>query len=180
MEQTFDIKDQMDLSEQMRYKYLMSMDGNGPSAGRTEKYFTGNSVVFKTDSEAIEFYYSALKPFQHFVPVKPDLSDLDQQLLWAIEHDAEAKMITDYLQIFARSLHFDAVACYFEAVFTEYASLLNYKLEPSVEKLGPFVQPTRLNPDREAMFNRTYHLNCPAPGDTMPKTEDFMNWIGLS
>ena len=41
----------------------------------------------------MQWYYSALVPWVHYVPVRGDLKDLDERLTWAMEHDQEAKEI---------------------------------------------------------------------------------------
>jgi len=48
-----------------------------------------DSLVLKQDSEYYEFFYKELQPWKHYVPVKRDLSDVVQQVKWAIDHDEE-------------------------------------------------------------------------------------------
>jgi hypothetical protein len=40
-----------------------------------------------------EFFDDWLRPFEHFIPVLPDLSDLVEKIEWAVAHDAEAQEI---------------------------------------------------------------------------------------
>ena len=41
----------------------------------------------------IEFYYEALKPWVHYVPVREDMADMDEKLTWARENDDAAKQV---------------------------------------------------------------------------------------
>ena len=49
----------------------------------------GDSVVFKQDSPYFEHFYKDLKPWEHYIPFKRDLSDLEKQLIWAKGNDKE-------------------------------------------------------------------------------------------
>lgn len=40
-----------------------------------------------------EFFRDWLKPYVHYIPVEMDLSDLDDKVQWALQHDKEAKQI---------------------------------------------------------------------------------------
>jgi Glycosyl transferase family 90 len=180
-----DIVPPVPLLEQMHYQYLVLLDGNGPAAGRTEKYFIGNSVIFKTDSDAIEFYYQALKPYWHYIPVKSDLRNLPEQFAWIQQNGTKhsnnndasssssllAKNITDNLQAFAPSLYMDSVACYVQQLFSEYAKLLRYNLssvalgqhdykEEEQGIVGRFVNKVRLSRGHRLRFQDSFHF-CP-------------------
>jgi len=55
-----------------------------------------------------QWYYDRIRPWEHFVPVKSDLSDLVEKVDWAQSHDAEAKAIAANGQAFARSMTFES------------------------------------------------------------------------
>jgi len=55
-----------------------------------------------------QWYYDRIRPFEHYVPVKPDMSDLLEKIEWVRSHDAEAKAIAENGQAFARTLDFEA------------------------------------------------------------------------
>ena len=52
-------------------------------------------MLLKAESKYYEHFYRDLKPFEHYVPVKEDLSDLEERIMWARENDAEAKKIAE-------------------------------------------------------------------------------------
>lgn len=94
---------QMSFNELIKYKYQLYIDGNvSPYSASGWKFFT-NSLVFKPDSPWIQWYYDALQPFEHYIPVKKDLTDLLEKVLWARSNDAEAMAIAKRCREFALS-----------------------------------------------------------------------------
>ena len=55
-------------------RYLFNFRGVAASF-RYKHLFLCGSLVFHVGDEWLEFFYSALKPWVHFIPVKTDLSD---------------------------------------------------------------------------------------------------------
>ncbi len=82
------------MRDHMFYRYLVDIDGNCASCPRTATLFHSNSVVFKHMTNSIQWFYTTLKPYVHFIPFKEDLSDLIDQVRWAIDHDEECKKIS--------------------------------------------------------------------------------------
>ncbi|KAJ7158012.1 glycosyl transferase family 90-domain-containing protein [Mycena crocata] len=105
-----------------RYKFAFDTDGNSFS-GRYLGLLRSGSLVFK--STVFEEYFNDwLRPFQHYIPVLPDLSDLVDKIKWAIEHDAEAHAIQQAGKAFADYVITDAQNdCYFSAVLLEWGRL---------------------------------------------------------
>ncbi|KAJ6572854.1 glycosyl transferase family 90-domain-containing protein [Mycena vulgaris] len=101
------------LEEVYKYKYALDLDGNSFS----QRYFSllrSGSLVFKSSTFS-EFFDDWLKPYVHYIPVLPDLSDLERKIMWAIENDDEAR------QIQAKGL--EQMDCYHLTVFLEHARL---------------------------------------------------------
>ena len=79
--------------EFLKYKYMLDIDGEVNAwSGLWWKLFS-NSVVFKVDSHYEQWYYNELKEWIHYIPVKGDLSDLEEKYKWALEHEEECKQI---------------------------------------------------------------------------------------
>jgi|688.fasta_scaffold111333_2 hypothetical protein len=79
--------------EFLKYKYMIDVDGEVNAwSGLWWKLFS-NSVVFKVDSHYEQWYYKELKEWIHYIPIKGDLSDLEEKYKWALEHDEECKQI---------------------------------------------------------------------------------------
>eukprot|EP00933_Yihiella_yeosuensis_P080645 TRINITY_DN94103_c0_g1_i1.p1 TRINITY_DN94103_c0_g1~~TRINITY_DN94103_c0_g1_i1.p1 ORF type:complete len:304 (-),score=61.04 TRINITY_DN94103_c0_g1_i1:117-914(-) len=87
------------LEDQFRAKYLLITD----DSDRAYWMATGNSLMFMTSSTILRGCgLAALKPWVHFVPIRPDLSDALERVLWAQQHDEEARAIAARGSAFAR------------------------------------------------------------------------------
>lgn len=70
------------LSEQAaQWRYLIDIEGaNGGYSGRVKMLLSMPRVLFLVDRELKEYFYRWLRPWIHYVPVKHDLSDLQNNL----------------------------------------------------------------------------------------------------
>eukprot|EP00930_Biecheleria_cincta_P087991 TRINITY_DN77234_c0_g1_i1.p1 TRINITY_DN77234_c0_g1~~TRINITY_DN77234_c0_g1_i1.p1 ORF type:complete len:443 (-),score=51.86 TRINITY_DN77234_c0_g1_i1:417-1745(-) len=85
-----------------RPKYSLLIDGNGAPSSRSISEFGDGRATFWVESPDVEIWYSGLKPYIHFIPVKRDLSDLTKQLRWAMSHDSEVQAIAKRAREFAQ------------------------------------------------------------------------------
>ncbi len=83
----------MSFEQLMQYKYQLFIDGNVTPYSASGWKFFSNSLIFKADSPWYQWYFAALKPFEHYIPVRADLADLVDGILWAKSHENEARMI---------------------------------------------------------------------------------------
>lgn len=90
----------------IRYKYLVDIDGNANSWGLFNKLLMG-SCVLKVASDWEEWYYPHLKPWQHYVPVAADMSDLAEKIVWCRDNDADAARIARNGMVFASRMTID-------------------------------------------------------------------------
>ena len=117
----------MPLFQQIQYKYQLLIDGNSCSYGRAFWQLFSNSVILKQDSDAIQWYYRALIPYVHYVPIKHDLEDLQSQLAWVLAHDTDAKKISKQAQMFAtRNLSNKQILYYTYLLLCAYATLQKF------------------------------------------------------
>ncbi|KAJ7685956.1 glycosyl transferase family 90-domain-containing protein [Mycena rosella] len=107
------------------YKYAIDVDGTTFS-GRFLGLLKSGSLVFK--STLFEEYFNDwIRPFEHYVPVLPDLSDLVEKIEWANANPEEARLIQQRgLEMARRVLTDDQNDCYFFAVLLEWARLQDY------------------------------------------------------
>ncbi|KAJ7832505.1 hypothetical protein B0H13DRAFT_2370901 [Mycena leptocephala] len=70
---------------------IQIQDGNSFSQCYLSLLRSG-SLVFKSSTFS-EFFDDWLKSYVHYIPVLPDLSDLERKIMWAIENDDEARQI---------------------------------------------------------------------------------------
>lgn len=93
------------------FKYQIDVDGNTNSwPGLFLKLLTG-SPVLKVESELgfRQWYYDLLEPWQNYVPVASDASDLLEKLEWLRQNPAEAEAIGRNGRAFALSQDYDSV-----------------------------------------------------------------------
>jgi hypothetical protein len=55
--------------EQLRNKFVISMDGNGATCSRVVIALKSNSVLLKYDSPHALFYFPGLRPWTHYIPI---------------------------------------------------------------------------------------------------------------
>ncbi|KAJ7254365.1 glycosyl transferase family 90-domain-containing protein [Mycena haematopus] len=110
--------------EALEYKYLLDIDGNTFS-GRFLTLLKSGSLVFK--STVFEEYFNDwIRPYEHYIPVRPDLSDLVEKVEWAISHEGEARRIQETGKVFTeRVLTDEQNNCYWAMVLLEWARLQN-------------------------------------------------------
>jgi hypothetical protein len=75
-----------------QYKYLIDTQAHGFS-GRLKYLMNSNRLVFVQDRFYRTFTEDSLKPFEHYVPVKYDFSDLIEKIQWAENHPKESETI---------------------------------------------------------------------------------------
>ena len=115
----------MSVGEQLRYRYLIDVDGNSCTYSRFYWILRSRSVPLKVASSNIQWYYRGLKPGIHYVPVEDDLSDLADQIAWLRAHDDEAKKIGLISCQFAQDfLNQEMVLRYMHETLCQYAELL--------------------------------------------------------
>ncbi len=80
------------LPDHTKYKYLIDVPGWGYSARVKLLLFSGRPLFYVGRGEN-EYYFKDLIPFEHYIPVKADLSDLKAKYNWAETHPVEAQEI---------------------------------------------------------------------------------------
>lgn len=107
---------------QFRNKYLVVVDGHG-WPDRISFFMSSGSLVFLATLHE-DWTINQIIPGEHYIQVKPDLSDLIEKLEWAYANDAEAKRIAQNGKRFAlSSLRRNNVKAYNGLLFMEYQAL---------------------------------------------------------
>jgi hypothetical protein len=108
--------------EQLRHRFVISMDGNGATCSRVVLALKSNSVLLKYDSDDLLYYFRHLQPWLHYVPVRQD-ADIDAILDMEQESPAFFENIAEKGRQFAATyLSRDAVLAYTAALFKIYAA----------------------------------------------------------
>ena len=117
------------IEEHLEYKYLPVLDGYMCTYPGYQWRLLSGSLTLKQESDEIQYFYSALHPYVHYLPIKNDMSDLLEKIDWAIDHDEECKRIAQSARDFAqRNLMLDSVYSYLYCVLKTYASFQTFDL----------------------------------------------------
>nr|CAG4649396.1 EOG090X07KN [Scapholeberis mucronata] len=120
---------EVSLEDHCSYKYLFNYRGVAASF-RFKHLFLCKSLVFHVGDEWIEFFYPALKPWVHYIPVSSDATqrDLARLIRFARENDSLVSRIAARgHQLVWNHLRFSDIECYWRALLTEYAKLLRFQ-----------------------------------------------------
>jgi len=92
-------------------RYALDIDGMTNTWSNFLARLHLGCCVLKVDSQFgyRQWYYDRIKPWEHYVPVKADMSDLAEKLGWARSNDAEAEQIAQNGQSLARSMTMEHV-----------------------------------------------------------------------
>ena len=92
------------MQELLQSKYLLSLEGNDVASGLKWMLYS-QSIVLKPPATHVSWAMEdRLVPYFHYVPVKPDLSDLEDQLEWAHSHPDECREILRHSTAFMEHL----------------------------------------------------------------------------
>ncbi len=84
-----------------KYKYLLDIRGYGWS-GRLKFLLYTQRPIFYVERDLLSFSSEGLEPFVHYIPVKEDLSDLEEKYQWAQSHPKECQKIAQNALAFAK------------------------------------------------------------------------------
>ncbi|KKL85261.1 hypothetical protein LCGC14_1956520, partial [marine sediment metagenome] len=91
--ENFELKEKSSPIDQIKYKYLLSIDGNAFSGSFFWQLFS-NSVILKNSSDYLEWYYSGVKSDKHYLEFDSD-KDLIAKIHWLKDNDKKAKKISE-------------------------------------------------------------------------------------
>jgi protein glucosyltransferase len=118
------------LEEHCRYKYLFNYRGVAASF-RFKHLFLCGSLVLHVGNEWQEFFYPALKPWYHYIPLPASASQqqIRETLEFARENDAAVQKIADRgFNFILNHLKFKDITCYWRRLLLAYTKLLNYEI----------------------------------------------------
>ncbi len=104
------IKDRKLRITHMRYKAIIIMEGNDVSSGLKWALYSRSVVLMPPPTKTSFSMEELLTPWVHYVPLKPDLSDISEKMNWIIDHDGEARKIAERATLFIHDLLFHADA----------------------------------------------------------------------
>eukprot|EP00730_Choanoeca_flexa_P006881 TRINITY_DN12240_c3_g1_i1.p1 TRINITY_DN12240_c3_g1~~TRINITY_DN12240_c3_g1_i1.p1 ORF type:complete len:408 (+),score=48.72 TRINITY_DN12240_c3_g1_i1:2-1225(+) len=127
-----DEADKVKLEDHCRYRYLFNFRGVAASF-RHKHLFLCKSLVFHAYNEGdewLEFYYQALKPWVHYVPIDTSLNDAERLIEFFQRHEELAKAIADRgYDMIKHNLRFEDIFSYWRLLLTRYAELQKFTPE---------------------------------------------------
>ncbi|KAI8616441.1 lipopolysaccharide-modifying protein, partial [Chytriomyces sp. MP71] len=122
IKEEYGLKNKVPFDKTLNFKFLLVLDGNGWPA-RLQSYLHTNSVVVYNGIFR-DFFNWQLEPFVHYVPVRLDLSDLEERVQWLMDHDEEARKISENARfVMAQVNRIETLQCYAGLFLLEYARL---------------------------------------------------------
>jgi hypothetical protein len=93
-----------------KYSILIDIEGNGYS-GRLKHLLWSHRPLLLVDRPHKEFFFEFLKEWEHYIPVKRDLSDLIEKTKWCLDNYDKALIIAENAFQFSK-LYLTRDACY--------------------------------------------------------------------
>ena len=92
-------------------------------AGRFLGLLRSGSAVFKS-TRYREWFHGLLEPYEHFIPINYDLSDLVQKVAWLHGHPEVAEMMIEASRIWVeKAFRWEDMTCYIYRMMLEYQTL---------------------------------------------------------
>ena len=111
-------------SDMIKYKYVLDIDGNTSTWDATAWKLNSGSVILKTDSCWTQWFYDKYKPWENYVPIADDFSDLQEKLQWCETHQEECEqMIERNLVLFQEVYRFNNVMEYLKSTIHQLSDL---------------------------------------------------------
>ena len=111
-----------DWAYQFRYKFMISMDGNGATCARVALGLKGRSVLLKYDSPHELYYFSGLTPWLHYIPIESDQQVVDIVRLEAAQPGRFRYVSEESRRFYSRYLTRPAVMTYASRLIEMYFS----------------------------------------------------------
>jgi hypothetical protein len=102
LSRSFCQKPRLSREEQYRHRFLISIDGNGATCSRVALALASNSVLMKYQSPNVLYYFAALQPWVHYIPIARH-ADVDAVLDMEAERPGRFAAIASQSRQFARS-----------------------------------------------------------------------------
>jgi len=101
-----------------QYRAHIDIDGRSNSwPGLFQKLLSG-SPVLKVASPLRQWYYDRLIPWQNYIPIAPDMSDLPEKAIWTLSNDDRARQIGEAGRALAESITYEVAGADAMVAFT--------------------------------------------------------------
>lgn len=109
--------------DHLHYKYLPALDGRMCTYPGYQWRLLSDTLTLKQESDQIQWFYSALQPYRHYLPIASDMSDVVEKVKWAEAHEPEVlNMVENARQFTSNHLLYEDCYRYLYLVFQKYAT----------------------------------------------------------
>lgn len=91
------------MEEQSQYKYIIHIDGNVGAFRLLESMTTG-SLILRVESDYRQWSDAYLRAGEHYLPIRSDLSNLKEMVLYCQTHQDECKKIAEQGRLLAEQM----------------------------------------------------------------------------
>lgn len=155
-----------------QYSMLIDIEGNGYS-GRLKHLIWSHRPLLLVDRPHKEYFFEHLKEWEHYIPVKRDLSDLVEKTQWCINNYKQALHIAENAYEFSKQ-HLTRIACYKkwnEIITSQESYVVSGKVCYIVLTCEKYI-PTRVKWQTETFLKKVdskdvYFLSCKNEGSNI-------------
>lgn len=116
----------MDISSMLKYKYVISIEGNDKDSGIQWKLNSNSVVLMPRPTISSWLMETLLVPNYHYVLLKDDYSDLEEKLDWCNKNQSACLKIIKNANFFMKQFENDIIESYIEEqVITKYLNIIN-------------------------------------------------------
>ena len=80
-------------ADMLQYKAIIMLEGNDISSGLKWALYSNSVVMTQPPTKTSWALEELLEPWVHYVPLKEDLTDVEEKMQWILDHDDEAQEI---------------------------------------------------------------------------------------
>lgn len=114
----------MRMTRYSHYKAILDVDGNSWS-GRFGHLMCMDAVVIKVAPRDVDYFWSDLEPYQHYVPVNETMDNLLDQVRWVISQPNRSQEIIERANAWCREkLRMDVLVGDLLDIWDDYASMV--------------------------------------------------------
>jgi len=107
----------IDRNEMINYKYILDIDGIGSTWDATAWKLNSGSVIMKTNSNWIQWFYNDYKEWIHYVPIADDFSDIQDKYKWCEDNERKCIiMVENCKKLFQNIYRYENVVKYTKGV----------------------------------------------------------------
>ena len=121
------VSPKVSVTDHLKYKYLIDIDGNSCTYSRMYWILYSNSVLLKHMSDNVQWYYKGLEKDKHYIEIASNFSNLEEAMEHLDHDEALCKKVAQEGRTFAQDhLSNDAMAAYIILLLKEYNQLFSF------------------------------------------------------